>query len=273
MKWKNTALEILELTFESRVFNTKDAFRALNKRKRYSEGTTYRLLHDLCKEGFIERLGRGIYRIDKSVKPKESITAPDRLTVEPVPGPLAKAKELLRNKGIEFMITGGSVLHRYFHHLPKRLVHLVYVIKGAGEPAVALLREAGLRALLNPNPRDINTALENFPERDIFVIREFSELSGNINGNASIERALVDLYFESTRERTIFPEEEVGRIMFKVLKNEPTSISRLFMLASRRGIREEIEAIAKFVKPELPVKVKGENRHTKKVLKAMEAYK
>ena len=273
MKWKNIALEVLESTFGSRIFNTKDAFRALNKKKGYSEGTIYRLLHDLYNEGLIERLGRGIYKIRRTVEPKESVTVSDRLTAELVPGPLIKARELLGNKGIELMITGGSVLYRYFHHLPKRLVHLIYVAKGAGEPAVALLREAGLRAMLNPSRRDINTALENFPERDIFVVREFSELSGNVNGKASAERALVDLYFESTRGRINFPEEEVGRIMFKVLKSEPISISHLFMLASRRGIREEMETIAKFAEPELPVKVKGESKHVKKVLKAMEAYR
>ena len=43
------------------------------------------------------------------------------------------------------------------------------------------------------------------------------------------------------------------------------------MLAGRRGIREEMEAIAKFVRPELPIKVKSENKHVKKVLRAMEA--
>jgi len=273
MKWKNKALEIIESTFGSRIFSTEDAFRALNKKKGYSEGTVYRVLHDLWKKGSIERLGRGIYRISKAVELKENITISDKLRVELVPGPLIKARELLRKKGIEFMITGGSVLHRYFHYLPKRLVHLIYVVKGAGEPAVALLREAGLRALLNPSRSDINTALENFPERDIFVIREFSELSGNVNGNASIERALVDLYFESTRGRITFPEEEVGRILFKVLKSEPISISHLFMLASRRGIRKEMEAIAKFAKPELPVKVKSESKYVKKVLKAMEAHR
>jgi len=273
MKWENEAFSLLKSTFRSKVFSTKDAFNVLNKEKRYSEGTVYRALHDLCKEGLIERVGRGIYRLHKTVELKESIIVSNKVTVELVPGPLTKARELLINKGIEFMITGASVLYRFFHHLPKRLVHLVYVVEGAGEPAVTLLREAELRALLNPTRSDINMALENFSERDIFVVREFSGLSGNVNGYASIERALVDLYFESTRGRIVFPEEEVGRILFKVLRSESVSISHLFMLASRRGIRGEIEAIAKFVQPELPVKVKGEKKHVKTVLKAMEAYR
>ena len=284
MKWEETALEVLKSKFNNGVFRAKDVFKLLNEKKGYSRGTVYRILHDLCKRGLIERLGRGIYKVLKTVKLKETVTVStkaryfsdvgrgsDAFSVELVSGPLTKARDLLRNKGIEFMITGGSLLYRFFHHLPKRLIHLIYVKKGAGEVAVTLLREAEIRALLNPSRSEINVTLENFPERDVFVVREFMELLGNLDGNASIERALVDLYFESTRRRIPFLEEEAGRILFKVLRTEPINFSHLLMLAGRRGIREEMEAIAKFVRPELPIKVKSENKHVKKVLRAMEA--
>jgi hypothetical protein len=92
--------------------------------------------------------------------------------------------------------------------------------------AVLSLREAGMRALLNPTRNDVTLALENFPDRDIFVVREFSELLGNIDGTASLERALVDLYFETTRNRIPFPEEGAARIFLEVSRNEPISHSR-----------------------------------------------
>jgi len=271
MKWEETALEVLKSKFNNGIFRAKDVFKLLNEKKGYSRGTVYRILHDLCKRGLIKRLGRGIYKVLKTVELKETVTVSTSVSVELVPGPLTKARDLLRNKGIEFMITGGSLLYRFFHHLPKRLIHLIYVKKGAGEVAVTLLREAEIRALLNPSRSEINVTLENFPERDVFVVREFMELLGNLDGNASFERALVDLYFESTRRRIPFLEEEAGRILFKVLRTEPFSFSHLLMLAGRRGLREEMEAIAKFVRPELPIKVKSENKHVKKVLRAMEA--
>ena len=270
MKWEDTALEILRSEFNNRIFRVDDVFKLLNEKKGYSRGTAYRILHDLSKKGLIERLGRGIYKILKIAKFKETVTVSASVSVDLIPGSLTKARDLLRNKGIEFMITGGSLLYRFFHHLPKRLIHLIYVKKGSGEVAVTLLREAEIRALLNPSRSEINIALENFPERDIFVIREFTELPGNIDGNASIERALVDLYFESTRRRIPFSEEEAGRILSKVLRTEPINFSHLLMLAARRGIREEMEAIAKFVHPELPIKGKSENKYVKKVVKAME---
>jgi len=270
MKWENIALEILRSEFNNRIFRTNDVFKILNKKKEYSKGTVYRVLHDLCKKGSIEKLGRGIYKVPKTIEFKETVTASTSVSIDLIPGPLTKARDLLRNKGIEFMITGGSLLYRFFHHLPKRLLHLIYVKKGAGEAAVTLLREAEIRALLNPSRSEISIALENFPERDIFVIREFMELTGNTDGNASIERALVDLYFESTRKRIPFSEEETGRILSNVLRTEPINFSHLLMLAARRGIREEMEAIVKFVRPEVPIKVKSENKHVKKVVKAME---
>jgi hypothetical protein len=271
MKWEDVALEVLKTEFESEIFRTKDAFKALKEKKGYSKGTVYRVLHDLYKKGLTERLGRGIYKVRKTAELKESLTISDRLTVELIHGPLTKARELLKKKGVEFMMTGSSLLYRFFHHLPKRLIHLIYVRKGSGEATVTLLREAGLRALLNPRLSEIDVALENFPERDIFVVREFFELLGNVDGNASVERAIVDLYFESTRKKMPFLEEEVGRILLKVLTTEPISLSHLLMLAGRRGIKREMEAIVKYVRPDLPIKVSSENKHVRRVLSGMEA--
>jgi hypothetical protein len=270
MKWEDVALEVLKSKFNYGIFRAKDSLKLLDEEKGYSRGTGYRILHDLCEKGLIERLGRGIYKVLKTVELKETVAPSTSVSVEFVSGSLTKARDLLRDRGIEFMITGGSLLYRFFHYLPKRLIHLIYVKRGAGEVAVTLLREAGMRALLNPSRSDINVTLDNFPERDILVVREFMELPGNLDGNASVERALVDLYFESTRTRMPFLEEEAGRILFKVLRTEPINFSRLLMLAGRRGIREEMEAVAKFVLPELPIKVKSESKHVKRVIKAME---
>ena len=271
MKWEAAALESLKSEFGSKIFCTEDAFRVLNREKRYTKGTVYRILHDLCKKRMVERFGRGIYRIP--VEPKgvsNNNNNNNNLTMELIPGSLNKARNLLKEKGIEFMITGSSVLYRFHHHLPRRLIHLIYVVMGSGELAVTLLREASLRALLNPRRNETSMALENFPESEIFVIREFSDIPGSVNGRACLERALVDLYFESTRGRIPYPEEEVGRIFSKVLRNERINISHLFMLASRRGVKEEIKTLVKFIEPEMPIKVKHGIKHVDKVLRGVE---
>lgn len=269
MKWENTALEILRSKFGSRIFDTTDALKVLKDEKHYSKGTVYRIFHDLCKKGMVEKLGRGMYRIPKVIEIKETIKLSDEVKVEVIPASLNRARKLLEEKGVEFMITGGSALYR-FHHFPRRMIHLIYVTKGAGEFSVDLLRKAGLRALFNPKRREISMALENFPETEIFVIREFSSLLGNRNGIACTERALVDLYFESTRARIPFSEEEVGRIFSEVLRNERVNVTHLLMLANRRGIKEEIKTLIKFFEPNLPLEFKPRIKHIENVLKGME---
>jgi hypothetical protein len=272
MKWEDIVLEALRTEFNDKAFRSKDAITLLKRRNNYSKGTVYRALHDMVKAKMIERLGRGTYRVHVcEVTVTDRLVLSDKVIVTLVPGSSEEAKKTLRGKGVEFMITGPALFYRYIHNLPKRLIELVYVIRGAGELAVLSLREAGMRALLNPTRKDITLALENFPERDIFVVREFSELLGNVDGTASLERALVDLYFETTRNRIPFPEEEAARIFLKASRNEPISHSRLLMFANRRGIGREIEVLLDFVQPMASSSAKVKNKHAKDFLKIMEA--
>jgi hypothetical protein len=108
------------------------------------------------------------------------------------------ATRALREKGVDFMATGPSVLAKYHHYFARRLLHLIYVVKGSGELAVGALRGKRYVALLNPQVRDIELALDSFPDADLFIVREFSDLDGNVDGKALLERALVDSYFETT---------------------------------------------------------------------------
>lgn len=272
MKWENIILEAFKDEFDDKVFRSKDAISLLRKKNNYSKGTVYRALHDLVKAKTIERLGRGAYRVRfREVAITDRLTLSDKVIVTLIPGSSEKAKKVLRSKGVEFMITGPALFYRFIHNLPRRIIELIYVIRGAGELAVLSLREEGMRALLNPTRNDITLALENFPERDIFVVREFSELLGNIDGTASLERALVDLYFETTRNRIPFPEEEAARIFLRVTRNEPISHSRLSMFANRRGIEKEIDVLLDFVQPMASSSLKVENKHLKGFLKTMEA--
>ena len=275
MTWENSILEKIREKFGDKVFHTRDAIGLYDLNTKYSKGTLHRVLNDLVKTGKIERLGRGTYRAkingtETNENMVDRLTFSDRLTVKLVPGSPMEAKKLLHGKGIEFMITGGPVLYRYIHNLPKRLIELIYVTKGSGEIAVFTLREAGLRALLNPTVKEIDLALESFTERDIFVIREFSELIGNVNGFASLERALVDLYFETTRRKIPFPKEEVARIFLNVLRKEPISYSHLIEFASRRGIAAEILGIIEFFNPSISPSTKTKNKRAMEFLDIME---
>ena len=185
----------------------------------------------MVENGKLERLGKGTYKVKTnpaiSKEFSDRLTISDHLTVKLIPGSPTTAKKILEDKGIEFMITGVPVFFSHIHYLPRRLIILIYVVKGSGENTVFALRESGWRALLEPTFSEINMVLESTTDRDIFVIREFSELIGNYNGFASVERALIDLYFETTRDKIPFSKEELARILLDVFKEEPISYSRL----------------------------------------------
>jgi hypothetical protein len=248
MTWEEKSAAVLRRKFGERTFSTAEAYGVLKERSRvkggYSVGSIHHLLYFLCKNAVLIRLGRGLYAFPISSQIRrnltESVRISDSVVVELIPSKLADAARILKTKGIEFMVTGPSALAKFHHYVARRLLHLIYVVKGSGEAAAESLKQGGFRVLLSPNLRDAELALDNFPEADLFIIREFSELDGNVDGRALIERALVDSYFESTRRRIPFPEEEVARIFSKVLKNETISLTRLTRFASRRGIASEI---------------------------------
>ena len=253
MRWEHSALTDLKREFDDKVFRIEDAYNVLNSSKGYVKGTVYRVLHDLVSEGLIVRLGRGIYKIPKDIMINASADLSSSFLVRNTLNSLNKVKDALNEKGIEYMITGESILYQYNHYLSRRLIHLIYVIKGSGEYAVASLNNCGMRAILNPSYKEIIIILKNINEQEFFVIREFSILFGNIHGSASIERALIDLYFESTRKKIPYSVEEVGRVFSKVFRNENINISSLFMLADKRGIKNEIQYIVNYINSDFPI--------------------
>ena len=75
------------------------------------------------------------------------------------------------------------------------------------------------------------------------VIRETKGLAGRAGNLASMERALVDLYFETTRKKIPIPLTEVGRIFGEALTESNIDVTKMTKIASRRGIDKEIRGI------------------------------
>jgi hypothetical protein len=270
MDWKNRALDHLKVAFGKRPFSSKQAVVALKREMDYSDNAVYQVLHGLAKEGSLIKLGRGIYKVrEKEKEVKDSITISDKVTVTLTSGSLIKAVNILKEKGIEFMVTGPSALTRFHHHLPRRLIHLIYVIAGAGEFASSVLREEGFRAFFNPKRGEVEMALQTFEDRDIFVIREYTKLEGNVGGRAVLEKAIVDTYFEATRHRVPFSELEVGRIIANAFRAENLDIARLLSLAGRRGIKGELQSVVKELIQNAPMPMGVTNEHVKQVLKGI----
>jgi len=258
MNWEEKALVEIRNKFAHRSFTPSETAKLLTS---YRRGTIYRLLNDLAREGKITKAGYGIFRAEpkgEGIETRGTSLSPN----------LERARKLLSDAGINFMLTGQSALGSFIHLFPRRVVHLVYVEFGAGESAAEALEHGGFTVLLNPKgEREVNLTL-GLIKGDLFVIRERRDLSGNTKGGvASVERGLVDLYFESTRSRIPFPEVEVGRIMRDAMKSGGLDISRMTKLASRRGIAGEIRAVLR-AEAKFPAR-RGKvvfNEHVKAVL-------
>lgn len=233
MGWKDTTLKILKESFGNDSFYASEAVDLMERKAGYKTGTTYRLLKDLADSGKLVKVGYGIYRAGG---PEEGwVISPS------LPSSMEKARELLLERGVEFMITGPSVLVNYMHLLPRRMIHLIYTLKGAGE-YVADVLGAEFDVLVNPTAEEVDVALD-FAEKDLVVIREFSSLYGGRECVASIEKGVVDLYFESTRRRIPLPIGETGRIILSALRNAKVDFAKLNKAASRRGVDGELRAI------------------------------
>jgi hypothetical protein len=255
MPWTNRILNILRREFGEEPFLFDDAAKALQRDTKYSRLAIRQAFHQLVNKGSLTRTSRGVYEIHQGQSLSSgNIDLSASVTVTFTSGALIEAEKILREKGIDYMITGPSALTSFHHHLVRRLVHLIYVVAGAGEYASISLKENNLRAFLNPSRSQIEAVLEATEVGDIFVIREYAELEGNVNGRATIERAIVDTYFEVTRQRIPFSEMEVGRIIANAFRVEKIDISRLLRFASRRGIRGEIESIVKEEVPSLQLR-------------------
>jgi hypothetical protein len=267
MPWTDSVLQIIKKKFGNEPFLVDEAVKVLEKNTDYSKIAIRQALFQLVKEGFLARSTRGIYEVHH-IRPISSGNAnlSSNVTVSFTSPQLIDAENSLAEKGIDFMITGPSALTRFHHLLTRRQIHLIYVIKGSGEYASNILKEKGMRAFLNPNREQIDVVLQALEEGDIFVIREYSVLEGNLNGRATIERALVDTYFEVTRYRIPFSEIEVGRLIANAFREEKIDISRLLRFASRRGIRGEMESIVKELVPSLQLQDRVLKESTKAVI-------
>jgi hypothetical protein len=275
MQWTQSILEKLATAFNKKPFVAAEAIKILQKDMGYSRTAIRQAIYQLTKEGYIIRMGRGIYKFQEhtgSANISSSLTLSDRVTVILTSGHLIKAEKLLREKGIDYMITGPSTLTNFQQHLSRKLIHLIYVICGAGEYACAILRENELRAFLNPTREQASLLLETFEDRDFFIVREYAKLEGNIDGRATIERAIVDTYFEATRYRIPFSELEVGRIIANAFKTQKLSVSQLLYFADRRGIRSEFLSIIKELDPDMPTSTGTTNNAVEKVIAGMRSY-
>ncbi|MBI4980679.1 hypothetical protein HZC30_03940 [Candidatus Woesearchaeota archaeon] len=204
-----------------------------------------KILNKLIRQGRINRIGWGIYSLQTS-----SIRAIVKLSPE-----IENMQRILLDKGINFLITGLDILLEYVNLIPKRISHLIYVAKGSGEYVTDLLEQKNKMCILNPNRTEVRNLFSHYGE-DIVIIREVGETSIEYHkqGIASIEKAIVDLYFETTRKRIPFETSELANILQNVLRKTKIDYTMLLRAASRRNMQGEFIRILTELQINIPLK-------------------
>ena len=241
MNWDLKYAEELKERFKDRPF-TVDLARGVGH---YSSNVTYRLLAEVVKKSLIARIGRGIYVADIS-----AAIAPSDAKVEHEVPPEAipqVAKKIIcilsRERDLDFMLTNMSVLAPFMHLLPNRLVHSVYVKPGNGERTLEMLNGNGMKCILEPkNAERVDEAL-SLVDGDLVVIRETKGLVGRKGHLATVERALADLYYESTRDKIPISPAEVGRILRNAIAHGGINITKTTKLSSWHHLDKEMRGV------------------------------
>lgn len=95
--------------------------------------------------------------------------------------------------------------------------------------------------LRDPNRDQLNTALDLTRANELTVIRKTTIFYAVDNGLASVERALVDLHYEVTRERYPLDATELMRIYYNALTTVSLEYPKMLRYAGLRRFRSEIE--------------------------------
>lgn len=219
------------------------------------------LVSNLSRAGRIARVGRGIYSFDaKAINYRIP-----RLGDE-----IQKATDRLRNEGVSFVLTGLDILLPFVQHQPSRILHLIYAASGAGSWAQSILKEFRLTPVLEPTLQEAEKVLDIITDdSELVILREKSNHFGANNSVASLERAFVDLYFETTRELIPFSTQEVAYIFVNMHASILLNGSTMLRYAHERMIEDEIRDILNFAKKERAPEWKRPSNNFVKTLEAI----
>ena len=210
-------------------FTVGDAEKVLDLSKR----SVSLILSELVHEGAISRTGRGTYSFTEKPTPLVSI--------ETLADDSKDLYRALESAGIEFALSCLAILADYTHLMLRRYPHFCWVLSGSEDWAMEMIEKAGFVPIRNPNNDQLNIGLDLAPVNELTVIRKTTIFYAVDNGLASVERALVDLYYEVTRERYPLDTAELIRIWYSALTTVSLEFPKMLRYAGLRRFRSEIE--------------------------------
>ena len=223
------ALDTLERRMPKRAFSVEEAEAALGLSKR----TVSLILKGLTDQGRLARTGRGTYtRLPKPT----AIPDPDRL-----PSASRTLHKALMTEGIQFALSCLDILAGYTHLALRQYPHFSWVASGSEDWASEAAERAGFIPIREPKRSQLPLALDLAGDRNPVILRKTSIFYATANGLASVERALVDLHFEVTRERYPLDGAELLRVYYYALTSASPDFPKMLRYAGLRRLRQEIE--------------------------------
>jgi len=224
---------LAELSRE-RIFITADD--VLARDSGLSRRTVHQYLNRLSREGGLTQVGRGLYRTDSppAFQP-------------PLPERLCTLAHQIRTQlpFSEFTIWGTVQVIELAHMLPTRHVTFVEADQEVAPSVYEVLLSAKELVLLDP-PREALDQLLALSKEPV-VVRSRAETMATVEmediRTATLEKLLVDLYFELSREGLPLDPGEFGRMLRSALAHHNVNFVLLLAYAERRGIRDDWRAL------------------------------
>jgi hypothetical protein len=223
------ALDTLERRLPRRAFSVEEAEAVLGLSKR----TVSLILKGLTDQGRLARTGRGTYtRLPKPTP----ILDPNRL-----PSASRTLHKALTTEGIQFALSCLDILAGYTHLALRQYPHFSWVASGSEDWASEAVERAGFIPIREPKRSQLPLALDLAGDRNPLILRKTSIFYATANGLASVERALVDLHYEVTRERYPLDGAELLRVYYYALTSASPDFPKMLRYAGLRRLRQEIE--------------------------------
>lgn len=212
-------------------FTFSDAASALKLSRR----SVSELLKGLVAEKRIARTGRGVYTFIE--KPAHTVS------VEALTDPSRRLHSAFASRGLEFALSCLDILGDYTHLALRRFPHFCWVASGSEDWAMDIAEDVNLSPLREPDESHILLAMELSNASGLAIIRKTTVFYATTGGLASVERALVDLYYEVTRDRFPIDTAELMRIYYNTLTSISLEYPKMLRYAGLRRFRGEIEWI------------------------------
>lgn len=210
-------------------FTISDIEPVLDEKK----STLYWTVWNLSRKGYIHKIGKGLYSLQKK-----------ELKLRPLVSPLAtKVLHTLRESGYQFFISGLDILSIFMEHVPESFPVMLFVNKESIEDVQRMLSRNSIDSVIFTEAKNYQAIRQLSSVNEVVLIYHTNEFGYAENGIASFEKAFVDLYYEVTRRQYPLPIQELVRIYGSMRRRISLDTQRLIKVASRRHIHYDIRYI------------------------------